>query len=326
MNRRHFIGLLGAAATCPFAARAQQSVRMPRVGILIGTAEDDPAAKVWIARFISGLEELGRYPGRNVELDFRWGNGIEARIREQSAELANRPPDVILAVGTAATGAIKKATTSVPVVFAVVNDPVAQGFVSSMAKPGGNITGFSLIDYTVIGKAMGLLKQVAPATTRFVLMFNPDTYPYYETYLKSIEGSPSTPFALTGLRLRSAADIDPAIAALPEGVGLVVAPDTFTNVNRGSIIAAAARYRVPATYPYRLYANDGGLMAYGPNPADLLQRSAAYVDRILKGVRPADLPIQAPSKFEFVINAKTAKALGLAVPTNLLFTADEVIE
>lgn len=326
MKRREFISLVGGAATWSLTAHAQQSDRVRRIGVLIGTAEADPQGRIWIAAFQSGLEELGWKQGRNVEFDFYWGNGIEARIREQAGELAKQSPDVIFAVGTAATGAIKEATTSVPVVFAVVNDPVAQGFVASMAKPGGNITGFSLIDYSVLGKVMELLKQVAPAVTQIALLFNPDTYPYYEKYLKSVGTSPAAPLEVTGLRVHSAAEIELAIAGLASGVGLVVAPDTFTNVNRPLIIKSAAQHQVPATYPHRQFVKDGGLMAYGPNPTDMVRRSATYIDRILKGAKPADLPVQAATKFELVINLKTAKAMGLVVPPNLLLTADEVIE
>src|SRR3954467_4657458 len=206
MNRREFITLLGGApVTWPAIARAQQPARMPRIGIITGTAEGDPQIKAWIAGFEQALEELGWHPGRNVTLDFYWGNGIEDRIRSQAADLARHPPEVILSIGTASTGAIKQAVTSVPVVFAVVNDPVAQGYVSSMAKPGGNITGFSLMeDYSVLGKSMGFLKQLAPATTRIAMLFNPDTYPYYETYLKSA----TTPLEVSGMRVHSVAEIE----------------------------------------------------------------------------------------------------------------------
>jgi putative ABC transport system substrate-binding protein len=268
---------------------------------------------------------LGWSKGRNVQIEYHWGEGDVGRVRALAAEVAKQPPDVILALGTTAVTAVKQATTSVPVVFAVVNDPVAQGIVSSMAKPGGNITGFSLMDYSVLGKAMELLKEVAPAITRMSLLFNPETYPYYETYLKSLQGAPATPFEVTGLRLRSAAEIEPALSKLSSS-GLAVAPDTFTNVNRVPIIRAAAQHRIPATYPYRQFVLDGGLMAYGPDPADIVRRSATYIDRILKGAKPAELPVQAATKFEFLINAKTAKSLGLQVPSKLLFTADEVVE
>ncbi len=327
MRRREFITLLGggAATAWPITVRSQQPSRMPRIGIITGTAEADPQIKSWVAGFTRGLDELGWHPGRNVSLDFHWGDGDMTRIRGHAAELVQRPPDVVLSIGTASTGAMKAAGGSVPVVFAVVNDPVAQGYVSSMAKPGGNITGFSLMeDYSVLGKSMGFLKQLAPAITRIAMLFNPDTYPYYESYLKSA----TTPLEVSGMRVRSIAEIEAEIAKLAglPGIGLLVAPDTFTNINRGPIIRAAAQHRIPATYPYRQYVIDGGLMAYGPEPAETVRQAATYIDRILKGEKPADLPIQAPTKLELVINAKTAKAQGLQVPSNLMFTADEVIE
>ena len=325
MRRREFIIGLGSAITLQPHARAQQSARMPRIGIITGTAEADPQIKSWVGGFMRGLEELGWHPGRNVTLDFRWGDGNMAGIRSHAAEFVRQSPDVVFSIGTASTGAMKEAGGSVPVVFAVVNDPVAQGYVSSMAKPGGNITGFSLMEnYSVLGKSIGFLKQLSPEITRIAMLFNPDTYPYYETYLKSTTG----PLDVSGMRVHSVAEIETEIAKISghAGIGLLVAPDTFTNVNRGPIIRAAAQHRIPATYPYRQYVVDGGLMAYGPEPAETVRRAATYVDRILKGEKPADLPIQAPTKLELVINAKIAKALGIQVPSNLMFTADEVIE
>ncbi len=326
VRRREFIISLGSAiALHPNVVYAQQPARTPRIGVISGTAEADPQIKSWIAGFTRGLEELGWHPGRNVALDFRWGDGNMARIRNHATEFAQQPPDVVFSIGTASTGAMKQAGGSVPVVFAVVNDPVAQGYVSSMAKPGGNITGFSLMeDYSVLGKSMGFLKQLAPAITRIAMLFNPDTYPYYETYLKSA----TTPLDVSGMRVHSVPEIEAEIAKLAElpGIGLLVAPDTFTNVNRGPIIRAAAQHRIPTTYPYRQYVVDGGLMAYGPEPAETVRQAATYIDRILKGEKPADLPIQAPNKLELVINAKIAKAQGLQVPSTLMFTADEVIE
>lgn len=326
MRRREFIALLGgSAAALPFAAHAQQPARMPRISILWGGTETDPQIKAWIAGFERGLAERGWHPGRNVALDLRSGNADMARIRSHAAELVQQNPDVVLSIGTASTGAMNEVHGSVPVVFAVVNDPVAQGYVSSMAKPGGNITGFSLMeDYSVLGKSIGFLKQLAPAITRIAMLFNPDTYPYYETYLKSA----SAPLEVSGMRVHSVAEIEAEIAKLAglSGIGLLVAPDTFTNVNRAPIIRATAQHRIPATYPYRQFVADGGLMAYGPDPAETVRRAATYVDRILKGEKPADLPVQAPTKLDLVINAKTAKAQGLQVPSNLMFTADEVIE
>jgi putative ABC transport system substrate-binding protein len=325
MKRRDFMAGLGSAAAWPITARAQQTARLPRVAVVVGTNETDGPVSSWMKGFEGALSDLGWSQGRTVNLDLRWARGDVERLRTIVAEVAKEPPDVILAVGTFPMTAVKAAITSVPVVFAVVNDPVAQGFVSSMAKPGGNITGFSLMDYSVLGKAMELLAQLAPATTNMTLMFNPDTYPYYDTYLKSVQAS-ATPYKVTGLRVHSAAEIEAGIAGLPAGSGIIAAPDTFTTLNRWSIIRAAEQHRIPTTYPYRHFVVDGGLMAYGPDPLDIVRRSASYIDRILKGAKPQDLPVQAPTKFEFLINAKTAKALGLQVPSSLMFTADEVIE
>ena len=309
----------------PRAVFAQQPVRLRKIVFLSGTAENDPQTQSWTAGFERGLDELGWAKGRNIEIEYRGGHGDLNRLRTLAADLAKEPPDVILALGTTATNALKRAGVSAPVVFAVVNDPVAQGIVPSMAKPDGNITGFSLMDYSVLGKAMELLHLVAPRIERVSLLFNPETYPYYDTFLKSTEIAHITPLQVSGLRLRSAAEIEPGVATL-SGAGLVVAPDTFNNVNRTEIIRATAKHGIPATYPYRQFVLDGGLMAYGPDPADIVRRSASYIDRILKGAKPAELPVQAATKFGFLINAKTARTLGLQVPPNLLFTADEVIE
>jgi putative ABC transport system substrate-binding protein len=326
MRRRQLIAGLGCAAlAAPFAARAQQTARLPRVSAVIGTNENDGPVQSWIAGFENALNDLGWSPGRTINLNYHWARGDVARLRAIVAAIAQEPPDVVFALGTFPMTMVKPAITSVPVVFAVVNDPVAQGFVSSLAKPGGNVTGFSLMDYSVLGKAMELLGQLAPAITSITLMFNPDTYPYYDTYLKSVQAS-TTPFKVAALHVHSAAEIEAGIANLPSGSGIVAAPDSFTTLNRTSIIRATERHRIPATYPYRHFVIDGGLMAYGPDPQDIVRRSASYVDRILKGAKPEDLPVQAPTKFEFLINAKTAKALGLQVPSSLLFTADEVIE
>ena len=325
MNRRHLIGLLGGAAMCPFGARAQQPVRMRRIVFMTATAASDPQSIGWIAGFEQGLEGLGWTKGRNIEIEYRWGAGDVSRINTHAAEVAKQAPDVVLALGTTVVTAVRRATTSLPIVFAVVNDPVAQGVVSSMAHPGGNITGFSLMDFSVLGKSMELLKRVAPAITRVALLFNPDTYPYYDTYLKSADVQSAVPIDVMGLRVRSPAEIESELRKL-SGFGLVVVPDAFANVNRAQIIKSAAENRIPASYPYRQFVLDGGLMTYGPDPADIVRRSATYVDRILKGAKPAELPVQAATKFEFVVNLKTARSLGLEVPSALLFTADEVIE
>ena len=238
-------------------------------------------------------------------------------------------PDLIVAVGTPSVAALKQATRSIPVVFAIVNDPVAQGFVASMAHPGGNITGFSFLEYSMVGKSLEMLKQVAPSLTRVAVMFNPDTYPYYNIFLRSFEGTARTlSLEVTGAPIRTPADIEETIARLggPQDSGLLVTPDPFNTVHRKLIMHAAERHRVPASYSYREYVRDGALMSYGADIADIIRRAATYVDRILKGASPADLPVQAPTKFELAINLKTAKALGVAIPPSLLALADELIE
>jgi putative ABC transport system substrate-binding protein len=324
MRRREFITVFGgAAAGWPLTARAQQPAK--RIVFLTGTAGSDPQTRGWTVEFERGLEALGWSQGRNITIEYRWGEGDVARVRANAEDVAKQAPDAVLALGTVAVTAMKKATTSIPIVFAVVNDPVTQGIVPDMARPGGNITGFSLMDYSVLGKSMELLTELAPGITRAAVLFNPDNYPFYETYVKSIQASPPASLEVTALRLRSSAEIEPALVKL-SGSGLVIAPDTFANINRELLIRATAQSRIPATYPYRQFVIDGGLMTYAPNPADIVKRSATYIDRVLKGAKPSDLPVQAPTKFEFLLNAKTAKALGLQIPSRLLFTADEVIE
>jgi putative ABC transport system substrate-binding protein len=238
-------------------------------------------------------------------------------------------PDVLLANGTPATAALKQATTTVPIVFAVVNDPVAQGFIASMAHPAGNLTGFSFLEYSMVGKSLEMLKQIAPRTARVAVMFNPDTYPYYEIHLKSFEAvARQLSLELFAAPVRSAAEVDEAVAKLgrQSGSALLVTPDPYMLVHRDAAIRAAAQYGVPATYSYRQMVQEGGLTSYGADANDIFRRSASYINRILKGTPPGDLPAQAPVKFEIAVNLKTAKALGLTVPPTLLATADEVIE
>jgi putative ABC transport system substrate-binding protein len=238
-------------------------------------------------------------------------------------------PDVILAVSTPAIAVLKKSTHSIPLVFAIVNDPVAQGFVSSVAHPGGNITGFSFIDFSTLSKTLQLLKQAAPGVNRVGFLFNPDSYPYYEVYLKSVGGDrQEVALDVTALRVHSEAEIEQAfeVFAAAPGAGLVVPPEPFTSAHRKLVVKLAAQFRVPTAYGLRDFVTDGGMMSYGPNNTDIFVRSASYIDRILKGVNPGELPVQAPTKFDFVINAKTAQALGITIPANLLALADEVIE
>jgi putative tryptophan/tyrosine transport system substrate-binding protein len=329
MKRRDFILVLASAASWPLAARAQQPGRVRRIGVLMSTNENDPVAQTRVAAFREGLARFGWREGGNLAIEWRWSGGDIARTRQQAAELVQLAPDVLLANGTPATAALKQATTTIPIVFAVVNDPVAQGFIASMAHPGGNITGFSFLEYSMVGKSLEMLKQISPQSTRVAVMFNPDTYPYYEIHLKSFEGvAKQLSLELFAAPARNAAEIDDAVAKLGQrpGSALLVTPDPFMLVHRDAAIRAAAQYRVPATYSYAQNVKEGGLTSYGADATDIFRRSASYIDRILKGAAPGDLPAQAPVKFEIAVNLKAAKALGLDVPAGLIALADEVIE
>jgi putative tryptophan/tyrosine transport system substrate-binding protein len=330
MKRRAFIVLLAAAAaSAPFAAHAQQPGRVRRLGVLMSTNENDPVAQSRVAAFREGLAEFGWREGNNLAIEWRWSGGDIARTRAYAAELVQLAPDVLLSNGTPATAALKQATTTIPIVFAVVNDPVAQGIIASMAHPGGNITGFSFLEYSMVGKSLEMLKRIAPLTTRVAVMFNPDTYPYYEIHLKSFEGvARQLSIELFAAPARTAPEIDDAITRLGQrpGSALLVTPDPFMLVHRDLAIQAATKYRVPATYSYRQNVMDGGLTSYGADASDIFRRSASYIDRILKGAVPAELPAQAPVKFEIAINFRAAKALGLDIPADLISLADEVIE
>ena len=276
-----------------------------------------------------GLQELGWTDGRNIQIETRFGGGDAGRIRAHAAELVALAPDVLVGHATPGTRALRQATSSIPIVMVAVNDPVEQGFVSSLAHPGGNITGFSFIDFQMVGKWLEMLKEAAPGVSRAVLMFNPDTAPYYYLYLHSFEAEPrSIAVEVTAAPVRNTAEIEEAIAKLGRepGGGLIVAPDAFTIVHQHLFIRLAQQHRVPAVYFLRTSVAQGALMSYGPDPYDNFRRSASYVDRILKGAKPADLPIQQPTKFELAINLKTAKTLGLEIPAALLARADEVIE
>jgi putative ABC transport system substrate-binding protein len=282
-----------------------------------------------VTAFRTAVRELGWTEGRNVRFEVRWADGDADRTRALANELVNLSPDVILAGGTTALAMLKQTTRSIPLVFVIVNDPVAQGFVSSVAHPGGNITGFSFIDFSMLSKTLQLLKQVAPGVNRVGFMFNPDSYPYYEVYLNSLRGQrQEVAVDVMALRVHSEAEIERAFEglAVAPGAGLIVPPEPFTSSHRKLVVKLAAQYRVPATYGLRDFVADGGMMSYGPNNTDIFIRSASYVDRILKGANPGELPVQAPTRFDFVINAKTAQALGIAIPANLLALADEVIE
>jgi putative tryptophan/tyrosine transport system substrate-binding protein len=330
MRRREFITILGGAATAwPLAARAQQPDRVRRIGLLLGIAENDPEADARVTAFRQGLQELGWVEGRNIRIDSRFAASEATRIRAYVAELMALSPDVFVANSTPVLAALRQATSSIPIVFAVVNDPVGQGFISSLARPGGNITGFTFIEFAMVGKWLQMLKEVAPAVARAGIMFNPQTAPYYDVYLRSFEAMPrSIAVELTAAPVRDGAEIEAVIAKLGRepGGGLIVPPDPFTLVHRETIVKSAEQHRLPVVWSYRQFVTEGALMSYGPDTADIFRRSASYVDLILKGAKPADLPAQSPSKFELVINLKTAKALGLEIPPTLLARADEVIE
>jgi putative ABC transport system substrate-binding protein len=335
MLRRNFITLLGGAIAAapslllPHPVHAQQAGRLRRIGVLLAIAENDPEAQSRLAALRQGLAELGWTEGRNIHIDYRFGAGDLDRIRTQAAELVRLAPDLILANGTPVMAALRPVTTAIPIVFVVVNDPVGQGFISNLARPGGNITGFTLNEFAMLGKWLGLLKELAPAIERTALMFNPQTAPYYDAYLREFEALPrSLKVELRAAPVRDEGEIDATVAAVARGKagGLIVPTDTFNVIHREAIIRASQRHRVPAIHGYRQFAAEGALIAYGADTADIFRRSASYIDRILKGEKPADLPAQSPVKFEMAINVKTAKALGLEVPPVLLATADEVIE
>ena len=328
MKRREFITLLGGASVWPLAARAQQGERMRRIGVLMVSA-DDPEGQARVTALKQGLQDLGWTDGRNIQIETRFGGADAGRIRVQAAELVALAPDVLVGQGTPVVRALRQATSSIPIVVAAVNDPVEQGFVSSLAHPGGNITGFTLINFQMVGKWLQMLKEAAPGVSRAALMFNPDTASSYYANLRSFEAEPrSIAVEVTAAPVRDTAEVEGAIAKLGRepGGGLIVAPDAFTLVHQELLIGLAQQHRVPAVYGLRGYVVQGALMSYGPDPYDNFRRSASYVDRILKGAKPADLPVQQPTKFELAINLKTAKTLGLDIPDKLLAIADEVIE
>jgi putative tryptophan/tyrosine transport system substrate-binding protein len=329
MRRREFIAGLGSAAAWPTFVRAQYSDRIRRIGVLMPLAESDPAAQAPLTVFRQGLAALGWVEARNLRIEYRWANGDTGRVRPDALELAGLGLDAILAYGAQPLAALKLATRTTPVVFVLVNDPVAQGFVTSISRPGENITGFSYVDYSVLGKAMEVLKKLAPGLARVAFMFNPDTNSYYETYLHSFMAVPNAlSLDVVPARVRSDADITASITSLAgaAGDGLVFPPDPFAFTRRELIIRLATERRVPSATVNRRNTIDGALISYGPDNIDIVRRAADYIDRILKGEKPGDLPVQAPTKFEFVINLKAARALRLEVPPTLLAIADQVIE
>jgi putative ABC transport system substrate-binding protein len=331
MRRRQFITLLGgAAAAWPLAVRAQQGERMRRIGALIGGAETDPESRARVAALREGLEQRGWSEGRNLRIDYRWASADSDRIRAFAAELVATAPEAIFAHTTPATTRLLEATRNIPIVFASVSDPVGDGIVASFARPGGNVTGFTNVEASIGGKWLEILKELSPAVARVGFLFNPATSPGGGSYfLRPFEAAaPLFNVQPISTPVEDVVDIERAVAPLAVGAngGLIVNSDVFTTRHRAAIIAAAARHRVPAIYPFAYFAADGGLAAYGTDVRDLWRRAASYIDRILRGEKPADLPVQAPTKFELVINLKTAKALSLNIPAMLLARADEVIE
>jgi putative ABC transport system substrate-binding protein len=331
MRRREFITLLGGAVVSwPLAARAQQPDRVRRIGVLMGFAENDSQAQAMIAAFREGLQKLGWTEARNTQIDTRWTTPADAESRQRFAkELVALQPDVILSHTTPTTAALLQQTRTIPIIFATVSDPVGSGFVASFPRPGGNVTGFTLIEPTMAGKWVELLKEIAPRVNRVAFLFNPATATYADYFLKPFKTAAAS-FAVEAIAasVRDSSELESVVAAQarePNG-GLIVMPDSFTDTHRVEITSLAARYHLPAVYAYRFFTKLGGLLSYGVDLTDNFRRAAIYVDLILKGAKPSDLPVQAPVKYELVINLKTEKELGLHVPLGLSARADEVIE
>jgi len=328
VKRREFITLLGGAAAWPLAARAQQAERVRRIGVLMTTAADDPESLARVGAFLQGLQELGWTDGHNVRLEYRWGSGDAERIRKYAAELVALAPDVILVSGTSGLVPLHRETRTLSIVFVNASDPVGGGFVASLARPGGNATGFASIEYGMSGKWLELLKQISPGVSRAAVVRDP-SIPSGSGQLGAIQAvGPFLGVEVSPIDARDAGEIERGVTDLARSAngGLIVPASTPAIFHRKLIIALAARHRLPAIYPYRFFVADGGLVSYGADSVDSFRRAAGYVDRILKGEKPADLPVQAPTKYELVINLKTAKALGLEIPATVLARADEVIE
>ena len=329
MKRREFITLLGgAAAVWPLVARAQQAERVRRIGLLLATTADDADFQAWVGAFLQALALLGWTIGRNVRIDTRWATANAGEIRRHAAELVALAPDVILAHGSSTVGALTQATRTVPIVFPVVSDPVAAGFVDSLARPGGNATGFMTGEYSMSGKWLELLKQIAPGVTRAAVLRDATQGSGTSQFAVIQAAAPSLGVEVKPVNMRDAEEIERGVTvfARSPGGGLVVAAGPAATRHRDLIVKLAAQHRLPAVYYERFFVAGGGLISYGPDFIDQYRHAAGYVDRILKGEKPADMPVQAPTKYELVINLKTAKALGLTIPPSVLTRADEVIE
>ena len=329
MNRRAFIGILGGlAAAWPLAAHAQQSGRVWRIGVVMGIAEGDPEAKPRVEALLTGLRELGWTEGRNIHLDYRWTNGDLERTRLVAKEIVELKPDMFLVHSTPAVHAIRELAPAIPMVFVLIADPIGSGFVKSLSHPGGNMTGFMNVEAPMAGKWLELIMEIAPKIKRVALIFNPRTSPY-RSYLAAFDASaPKFGVHAIATPVHDAAELENAITALGQepDSALFVVPDVFVQAQRALIIELAEKYRVPAIYPYRFFPTSGGLLSYGFDTVIAFRQAASYVDRILKGAKPSDLPVQAPASFKLVINLKAAQAIGLTIPAGFLLRADEVIE
>jgi putative ABC transport system substrate-binding protein len=329
MRRREFIQLVGGAAASPRFVRAQQIIQKRRIGVLMAYEETTAEAQAWVAAFREGFQKLGWREGGDFQIDIRWATGDEATITRFAKEIVASRPDLILSSSTPTTAALLEQTHTIPIVFGIVTDPVRSGFVASFPRPGGNATGFTNFERTMGGKWLELLKEIAPSVNRATFLFNPVTGPHFEYYLGPFKAAAAS----LGVQpivapVRDPSELESAIAAQArdENGGIVVMPEAFTQAHSAEITTLAARYRLPAIYAYRGFVELGGLLSYGSDLTDNFRRAANYADRILKGAKPSELPVEAPIKFELVINIKTAKALGLTVPLSLRASADEVIE
>jgi len=327
MRRREFITLIGGAAAWPLATSAQQPDRLPRVAVLM-TVDNGPDGQARLAAFRQGMEQVGWTDGRNVRIDIRWSGGNDATMRKNAAEMVALAPNVILATGSASMGPLMQMSGGLPIVFVIVPDPVGAGYVNSLARPGGNVTGFSTFEYSIGGKWLDLLKQISPGTTRVAVLRDPVISGGLGQFGAIQSAASSFALEVTAINLQDAAEIERAITtfATSSNGGLIVTASPLAIVHRSLIVTLAARHKLPAIYFERHFVTDGGLISYGPDFTDQYRRAATYVDRILKGEKPADLPVQAPTKYEMIVNLKTAKALGLTVPNTLIGRADEVIE
>jgi putative ABC transport system substrate-binding protein len=329
-TRRTFLaGIAGALAPRPLAAQAQPQGGMRRIGVLMGALASDPSWQANAAALVRGLGTLDWHEGGNLRVEWRWAGSDSALYERYAAELVSLAPEILVAANSPAVAALRRQTSAIPMVFVAVSDPVGQGFVESLARPGGTITGFSLYDPPMAGKWLGMLTQITPPVARVAVLYNPTTAPYAGQYLRVLEeAAPSLAVVVRAAPYRDDGEIEAIMAGLAREAhgGMLLLPQSGSSVQRRTIIALAARYSLPAVYTSSSYATDGGLMSYGVDVNDVFRRSAAYIDRILKGAKPGDLPVQNPTKFELVINLKTAKALGITIPPSLLAGADEVIE